>query len=108
MSSVAGPVASAIEQKLMAALSPMHLQVLNESSGHNVPPGSETHFKVIVVSDAFEGKKLIDRHRIINSALADELKGGVHALSIVAKVPAQWEQGPEVTPSPKCLGGSKR
>lgn len=50
-------------------------QVLNESSGHNVPKGSETHFKVVVISDAFDGQKLIARHRMVNSILADELSG---------------------------------
>lgn len=103
-----GPVASAIQQKLVTAFSPLHLEVLNESNGHNVPPNSETHFKVIVVSEAFEGKKLIDRHRIVNGVLVDELAGPVHALSIVAKAPAQWAQNSEIEPSPKCLGGSKR
>ena len=103
-----GPVASAIQQKLAAALAPVHLEVHNESSAHNVPPNSETHFKVIVVSDAFEGKKLIERHRAVNEALAEELAGPVHALSIVAKLPAQWTQNSAVEPSPKCLGGSKR
>lgn len=104
----AGPVASAIARKLSAAFSPVHLEVLNESSGHNVPPGSETHFKVVVVSEAFEGAKLIDRHRVVNGALAEELAGSVHALSIVAKAPSQWAASAEVAPSPKCLGGSKR
>jgi BolA protein len=103
-----GPVASAIQQKLTATLSPVHLEVHNESSAHNVPPNSETHFKVIVVSDAFEGKKLIERHRLVNETLAVELAGPVHALSIVAKLPAQWAQNSAVDPSPKCLGGSKR
>lgn len=103
-----GPVASAIQQKLAAALSPVHLEVHNESSAHNVPPGSETHFKVVVVSDAFDGKKLIERHRAVNEVLADELAGPVHALSIVAKLPAQWAESSAVAPSPKCLGGSKR
>lgn len=106
--SATGPVAGAIAQKLAAAFSPVHLEVLNESSGHNVPPGSETHFKVVIVSESFEGTKLIDRHRVVNSALADELAGPVHALSIVAKAPSQWARGVEVAPSPKCMGGSKR
>ncbi|KAJ1626880.1 bola protein [Pavlovales sp. CCMP2436] len=103
-----GPVAASIAQKLAAALAPLHLEVLNESDGHNVPRGSETHFKVVVVSAAFEGTKLIDRHRVVNSALADELASGVHALSIVAKAPSQWTEGAAVSPSPNCMGGSKR
>ena len=52
-------------------------QVINESSGHNVPKGSETHFKVVVVSDSFDGQMLIARHRMVNEILADELSGYV-------------------------------
>ncbi|GBG24843.1 BolA-like protein 1 [Hondaea fermentalgiana] len=98
------PVQRSIETKLEAAFSPFqHLEVINESSGHNVPRGSETHFKVVVVSDKFEGLKLIERHRLVQSTLDAELQGGVHALSIVAKTPAQWEDKPVIPPSPNCL-----
>ncbi|RHY30878.1 hypothetical protein DYB32_003948 [Aphanomyces invadans] len=72
---------------------------------HNVPKGSETHFKVVVVSAAFEGKPLIQRHRLVNQVLADELDGGVHALSIQSKTPSQWDANSTVRPSPSCLGG---
>lgn len=103
-----GPVAATIRSKL-AQLEPRHIEILNESGNHNVPKGSETHFKVVIVSDAFDGKKLIDRHRMVNAILADELAttGPVHALSIVAKTPTQWEQNASFSPSPKCEGGSK-
>lgn len=81
---------------------------MNESHMHNVPPGSETHFKVILVSDAFEGKPLLGRHRAVNTLLDAELKGGVHALSIVAKTPKEWAASAgSVPPSPACRGGSK-
>lgn len=82
---------------------------MNESYMHNVPKGSETHFKVVVVSDAFEGLALIKRHRAVNAALKDELASGVHALTINAKTPAEWEaSGQHVEPSPKCAGGARR
>lgn len=82
--------------------------MLNESHMHNVPKGAETHFKVVLVSAAFEGKPLLGRHRVVNALLDAELKGGVHALSIVAKTPGEWaaSQG-AVPPSPQCRGGSK-
>lgn len=97
-----------IEGKLGAALAPAHLEVINESAMHNVPPGSETHFKVLVVSAVFDGLPLVARHRKVNEALADELRSGVHALSIRALTPAQWEaEGAAGFVSPKCLGGSK-
>jgi len=100
-----------IETKLRGALAPLHLDVENESSKHNVPKGSETHFKVFVVSPAFEGKGLVDRHRMIHEVLAEELRTGVHALSLRALAPAQWEGAGEAASaafqSPPCLGGSK-
>ncbi|APR76540.1 Cell division protein BolA [Minicystis rosea] len=97
-----------IEGKLGDALAPAHLEVINESSMHSVPPGSETHFKVLVVSAAFEGQNLVARHRRVNEILRDELRSGVHALSIRALTPSQWEaEGAAGFVSPKCLGGSK-
>ena len=65
---------------------PSHLEVINESNMHNVPKGSETHFKVVVVSDSFEGLSLVKRHRAVNEVLAQELQSGVHALSIQVDV----------------------
>lgn len=96
-----------IASRLQAALSPAHLEVINESSNHNVAPGSETHFKVVAVSEAFAGKTPIERHRTVNALLSDDAgKLPVHALSIVAKTPAQWEKsGGAVGKSPPCLGG---
>ena len=97
-----------IKAKLGEALHPVHLEVVNESAMHSVPAGSETHFKVLVVSRIFEGLGLVDRHRRVNEVLRDELRGGVHALSIRALTPNQWGEEPtEEFLSPKCLGGSK-
>ena len=103
-SSSNGPVATLIEQKLTQAFSPVYLEVLNESNRHNVPPGSESHFKVVVVSDAFEGKRLIARHRLINEVLANELANAIHALSIHAYSDIEWQQAPEVQRTPNCKG----
>ena len=101
-------VQQTIHDKLVTALEPSVLEVLNESHMHSVPKDSETHFKVVVVSDAFEGKPLLARHRLVNETLARELAAGVHALSIAAYTPAQWSaRGGEVPKSPPCLGGSK-
>ena len=58
-----------IERKLADALDPEHLEVVNESGNHNVADGSETHFKVVVVAQAFEGERLLKRHRLVNSTL---------------------------------------
>jgi len=96
-----------IEDKLREKLSPSVLEVRNESSMHSVPKGSETHFKVIVVSDAFEGKALIERHRLVYDTLGEEMRGGVHALTITSRTPAEWQERADVAASPPCLGGSK-
>ena len=99
---------SAIEQKLTDGLSPLHLEVLNESHMHNVPDGSESHFKIVAVSSAFEGRNLLARHRIINQLLAQELTGGVHALAMHTMTPGEWfQKGGAVPDSPPCMGGSE-
>lgn len=101
----AGPVQMSVTAKLTKAFDPLYLDVINESYMHNVPKGSETHFKVIVVSKQFDGIKLLERHRNVNSVLESELQTGVHALSIKAKTPAQWSKNKVIDPSPKCHGG---
>ncbi|MCG6940307.1 MAG: BolA family transcriptional regulator [Thiohalocapsa sp.] len=98
-----------IEQALSESLTPMHLEITDESHMHSVPEGAESHFKVLVVSDAFAGATRIGRHRRINTLLRDELASGLHALSIHAWTPDEWfEQGGGAAPeSPQCMGGSK-
>jgi BolA protein len=79
--------------KLAAAFDPVHLDVIDEShqheghAGHR--PGGQTHFRVRIVSQSFAGKSRIDRHRMINAVLDDELKGSVHALAIQAAAPGE-------------------
>lgn len=101
-------VQQSIEAKLRNGLAPGHLVVMNESHMHSVPANSETHFKVIVVSDSFAGKTRVARHQTVNGLLADELAGPVHALSIQAHTPEEWvARGGAVLDSPDCMGGSK-
>uniref|UniRef100_A0A673A906 BolA-like protein 1 n=1 Tax=Sphaeramia orbicularis TaxID=375764 RepID=A0A673A906_9TELE len=80
--------------KLTTSLNPHHLEVHNESHMHAVPPGSESHFRVLVVSAHFQGLSLLQRHRLVNEALKEELSSCVHALAIQAKTPEQWDQNP--------------
>ena len=102
-------VQQSIEQKLQSSLDPVHLQVMNESHMHSVPPGSESHFKVVVVSDRFEGQPLVQRHQAVNRILEQELRGGVHALSMQTMTAPEWEKrGGQVMESPACHGGSKK
>ena len=97
-----------IETKLTQLFSPNHLSVLNESYMHNVPPGSESHFKVVIVSDAFESQRLIGRHRLVNKALEQELANDIHALSIHTYTLKEWQDQQGISPeSPMCMGGGK-
>jgi len=96
-----------ITQKLQA-LSPEHLEVINESHMHNVPEGSESHFKVVIVSDDFKDKMLIARHRLVNKALEEELSGGIHALALHTMTMEEWFEKGNAPESPPCLGGSSK
>ncbi len=100
---------NAILEALTKTFQPSHLEVINESHQHNVPPGSESHFKVIIVSQTFDQTMLIKRHRAVNNALAFAFEDGLHALSIHAFDPKEWSiKNGAVADSPNCLGGSKK
>ena len=96
-----------ITEKLEQAFHPEHLEVINESHTHNVPEGSESHFKVVIVCDDFKGKMLLARHRMVNGALEDELSGGIHALALHTMTMEEWFAKGNAPESPPCLGGGK-
>lgn len=99
---------SNIERRLHDALEPVHLEVADESHMHSVPEGAESHFKVTVVSDRFQGVKLVSRHRLINQLLSAEFGSGLHALALHTWTPEEWfEKGGTAPESPPCLGGAK-
>jgi BolA protein len=101
-------VQQTIETKIKSSMAPSHLEVINESHMHSVPPGSESHFRVVVVSDRFEDLALVQRHQAVNRILERELSEGVHALSLQTMTASEWaRRGGETLPSPPCLGGSK-
>lgn len=81
---------------------PTSLEVLNESHQHHVAPGAETHFRVRVVSDQFEGKSKIQRHQMLYSVMKAELESGLHALVIEAWTPAEQASGQKKIESPPC------
>ncbi len=102
-------VQSKIEDKLAEGLTLQHLDVVNESGNHNVPAGSESHFKVVLVSEDFAGEKLIARHRAVNQLLRDELANDIHALAIHTYTPEEWQRKHGEAPmSPPCLGGGAK
>ena len=88
-------VVDTITDKLNRAFAPKSLTVVDESEQHRGHaghrPGGETHFRIYIVAQVFEGKSRLERHRLINQTLAGELEGGVHALAIHAIAPR--EQG---------------
>jgi BolA protein len=96
-----GPMGEALSRKLKQAFSPQSLEVIDESvlhAGHaGAHPQGESHFRVNIVSEAFAGKSRIERHRMVNEALAAELSSRVHALAIRAKAP---EDGFSLAPIP--------
>ncbi len=99
-------ISQIIEDKLSAALAIEHMDVVNESGNHNVPDGSESHFRVSLVSKVFEGLRLLQRHRMVNEVLRVELEGPVHALALHTYTPGEWQARTGAIPSsPDCHGG---
>jgi BolA protein len=86
-------VEARIREKLVAALQPTRLDVMNEShlhAGHRGSPGTgESHFRVLIVSPLFAGKSRLQRHRLVNAALAAELQGTIHALALETYAPEE-------------------
>ena len=97
-----------VSQKLNSELSPLFIQIENESHMHNVPPNSETHFKVVLVTEQFQGKLPVKRHQMVYKLLADEMQAGIHALALHTYTPDEWQQRQQNSPdSPNCMGGGK-
>ncbi len=90
--------------KLQQAFSPAHLEVINESHMHRVTPGVESHFKVVLVSEQFVGQRPLVRHRAVNSVLAAELSGVVHALALHTYTPDEWSQRGCAPRTAPCVG----
>lgn len=96
-----------ITLKLKDSFQVDHLDVLNESHMHNVPAGSESHFKVTLVSQDFAGLRKIQQHQAVYAVLKEELEGPVHALALHTYDPDTWEQTGKAPDSPNCMGGHK-
>ena len=97
-----------IEAKLVEALQPERMEIFNDSRRHS-RPGTDSHFRVILVSDLFEGKNLVARQRLVFSALAFELAGPVHALQMRCMTPAEYREADEEVRlvAPPCSGAPK-
>lgn len=97
-----------IESDLRGSLQPVHLEVVNESGMHNVPAGSESHFKVVVASDEFAGLPRVRRHQQVYRILKEYLEGPVHALALHTYSGEEWAARSVAPDSPRCLGGASR
>ena len=102
-----GPMQAFVEEAVAEEFAPTHLEVLNESHGR---VEDESHFKVVVVSEAFAGLNPLKRHRAVNAAIVSRSSGDsselpFHSLTIVAKTPDQWAESNAVPESPQCAGG---
>lgn len=91
-----------IQTRLQDALSPVHLEVENESYMHRVPENSETHFRVLVVSEAFAGKRQVACHQMIYGLLGDLLGNPVHAVALHTYGPKDWTREMQIRESPQC------
>ena len=97
-----------IQDIICDAIDTTHIDVINESHMHSVPPNSETHFKLVLVSNDFDGKRKVARHQVIYGLLGGMMNEGLHALAIHAYTPEEWQDAQAQFPaSPNCMGGSK-
>jgi BolA protein len=83
-----------IDSLLRSKLSPLHLEILDESGQHVGHAGALSgggHYRLILVSAAFEGKTLIEQHRMVNEALRELFKKEIHALALETFSPSQWK-----------------
>ena len=102
-------VQQTIEDKVLEAFKPQFIELLNESHMHSVPKNSETHFKLTLVADSFDGMNKVKRHQAVYQQLSEELEGPVHALALHLYTPEEWQaRHGEIPASPQCLGGSKK
>lgn len=94
-----------IEEALQANIDIMHMTLTNESHMHNVPAGSESHFKLVLVSDTFLGLRKVQRHQKVYAILKEEMNL-IHALAMHLYTVAEWQESQFMAPnSPKCHGG---
>ncbi|KZZ58644.1 transcriptional regulator BolA [Oleiphilus sp. HI0125] len=101
------------EKKLKTSLAEAfnidYMLLENESHMHSVPENSETHFKLVLVSDDFDGKRKVARHQAVYSAVNTEMQSGLHALALHLYTNTEWaELDNKQLASPNCMGGSKK
>jgi BolA protein len=103
-----GPIEKIMAAKLADALSPTHIEIRNESESHGRPLLAESHFFLVVVSPIFAGLSRMERQRRVHEALAVELAGKIHALSLRLYNPDEWSLAPKMSSSPECQHGGQK
>ena len=96
-----GPIESQIINILSTSMNLSSFKIINESFMHNVPKGSESHFKIVVVTNDFNNLSIIQRHKLIYKTL-DSLMNKIHALSIHAFNEEEFKLNPVILDSPEC------
>ena len=97
-----------LRDRVIERFNPQWLELDNESHQHSVPANSETHFRLVMASEAFAGRRAVARHQLVYAELADLLAGPIHALAMHLYTPEEWQSREAAAPaSPNCLGGSK-
>lgn len=100
-------VQAQIDQRIKDEMNVHYMTLENESYMHNVPQGSESHFKLVLVTDVFHGKRLVQRHQLVYSILKEEMTK-IHALAMHLYSIKEWQERNLLAPSsPKCHGGEK-
>lgn len=95
---------NAIKQRLEEQFNPIHIEVLNESYRHAVPKNAETHFKVVVISEKFDGRNRIQRQRLVQKELAFAFDQGLHALTQHLYTNEEWQaRAKQSAESPNCM-----
>lgn len=95
-----------LQQTIEQAISPTFLEITDESAQH-AGNRQESHFRVVVVSERFNGEPLLKRHRLTQDPLADEFRQGLHALALHTYTPAEWAERGGAPDSPACRGGDR-
>ena len=96
-----------VEQRLTEHFSPFFAEIVNESHMHSVPTGSESHFKVTLVSNVFAGLRLVKRHQEVYRILQPLIGSPIHALALHTYTESEWSERNGSPDSPHCMGGSK-
>ncbi|MFT7561519.1 MAG: BolA protein [Flavobacteriales bacterium] len=100
-------IRNTLEALVIEALHPSYFELVNESSSHNVPKDSETHFKLTCISEEFDGLNAVKRHQKVYALAKDCFAEGLHALALHLYTDQEWSKKQGSPESPACMGGSK-